>query len=139
MAGMSVDEVPGDDAGRRALAGRSAFDQGRSMTMARITAGGHDQSRAANRRRTGPRQVRRRLLAPVFAGYDWTKKWIEEEKPDVVVLVYNDHASAFSLEMIPTFAIGCADTFTPADEGFGPARCRSSMGTPILHGTSRNP
>jgi protocatechuate 4,5-dioxygenase beta chain len=57
---------------------------------------------------------------PVFAGYDWTKKWIEDEKPDVVVLVYNDHASAFSLEMIPTFAIGCADTFTPADEGFGP-------------------
>jgi protocatechuate 4,5-dioxygenase beta chain len=57
---------------------------------------------------------------PVFAGYDWTKKWIAAEKPDVVVLVYNDHASAFSLEMIPTFAIGCADTFAPADEGFGP-------------------
>jgi len=56
---------------------------------------------------------------PMFAGYDWTKKWIAEERPDVVVLVYNDHASAFSLEMIPTFAIGCADTFTPADEGFG--------------------
>jgi len=58
--------------------------------------------------------------APVFAGYDWTKKWIAEEKPDVVVLVYNDHASAFSLEMIPTFAIGCAEAFAPADEGFGP-------------------
>jgi protocatechuate 4,5-dioxygenase, beta chain len=57
---------------------------------------------------------------PVFAGYDWTKKWIATEKPDVVVLVYNDHASAFSLEMIPTFAIGCADKFAPADEGFGP-------------------
>jgi protocatechuate 4,5-dioxygenase beta chain len=57
---------------------------------------------------------------PVFAGYDWTRKWIAEQKPDVVVLVYNDHASAFSLEMIPTFAIGCADSFAPADEGFGP-------------------
>jgi protocatechuate 4,5-dioxygenase beta chain len=57
---------------------------------------------------------------PVFAGYDWTKKWIAEEAPDVIVLVYNDHASAFSLELIPTFAIGCADSFAPADEGYGP-------------------
>ncbi len=58
--------------------------------------------------------------APVFAGFDWTKAWLKAEKPDVVILVYNDHASAFSLEMIPTFAIGCADSFQPADEGWGP-------------------
>lgn len=58
--------------------------------------------------------------APVFAGFDWTKAWLAAQKPDVVILVYNDHASAFSLEMIPTFAIGCADSFTPADEGWGP-------------------
>ena len=58
--------------------------------------------------------------APVFAGFDWTRAWIAGERPDVVILVYNDHASAFSLEMIPTFAIGCADTFAPADEGWGP-------------------
>jgi protocatechuate 4,5-dioxygenase beta chain len=57
---------------------------------------------------------------PVFAGYDWTKKWIADNCPDIVVLVYNDHASALSMEMIPTFAIGCADSFAPADEGFGP-------------------
>ena len=57
---------------------------------------------------------------PVFEGYDWTKQWIRQNLPDVVVLVYNDHASAFSLELIPTFAIGCADQFPPADEGYGP-------------------
>ena len=56
----------------------------------------------------------------MFAGFVWTKGWIAAAKPDVVILVYNDHASAFSLEMIPTFAIGCADTFAPADEGWGP-------------------
>ena len=56
---------------------------------------------------------------PVFAGYEWTKKWVAETKPDVVILVYNDHASNFSLEMIPTFAIGCAESFAPADEGYG--------------------
>lgn len=57
--------------------------------------------------------------APVFAGYDWTKQWVSENPPDVVILVYNDHASNFSLELIPTFAIGCAESFAPADEGYG--------------------
>ncbi len=56
----------------------------------------------------------------VFKGYEFSKQWIANEKPDVVFLVYNDHASAFSLEIIPTFAIGCAEEFAPADEGFGP-------------------
>ena len=59
---------------------------------------------------------------PIFSGYDWTKEWINkpENKPDVVILVFNDHASAFGQELIPTFAIGCAEEFEPADEGWGP-------------------
>ncbi|MEC7290073.1 MAG: class III extradiol dioxygenase subunit beta [Pseudomonadota bacterium] len=59
---------------------------------------------------------------PIFAGYEWTKNWISkpENKPDVVILVYNDHASAFDMNLIPTFAIGCAEEFHPADEGWGP-------------------
>ena len=57
---------------------------------------------------------------PVFAGYEWTRRWADAEPPDVVVLVYNDHATAFSLELIPTFALGIADEFQPADEGYGP-------------------
>ena len=57
---------------------------------------------------------------PVFDGYEWTKKWIAEEKPDVVILVYNDHASAFSLEMIPTFVLGTAPEFQPTDERGNP-------------------
>ena len=59
---------------------------------------------------------------PIFAGYEWTRKWIKkpENKPDVVILVYNDHASAFDMNLIPTFAIGCAEEFEPADEGWGP-------------------
>ena len=57
---------------------------------------------------------------PIYEGYEWSKKWIAEEKPDVIILVYNDHASAFDMNLIPTFAIGCADEFQPADEGWGP-------------------
>ncbi len=43
---------------------------------------------------------------PMFSGYEWTKQWARDNEPDVIFLVYNDHASAFSLQMIPTFAIG---------------------------------
>jgi protocatechuate 4,5-dioxygenase beta chain len=70
--------------------------------------------------------------APLFAGYKWSKEWIKEEDPDVVILVYNDHASAFSLEVIPTFAIGCADEFPIADEGFGPRPIPTVQGHPEL-------
>ena len=58
--------------------------------------------------------------ATAFAGYDWTRDWQREQRPDVVILVYNDHASAFDMRIIPTFAIGCAEEFKPADEGWGP-------------------
>src|SRR5437867_989441 len=50
---------------------------------------------------------------PLFAGYEWTKAWAAREVPDVVILVYNDHASAFTPEVVPTFALGCADEFKP--------------------------
>lgn len=70
--------------------------------------------------------------APAFAGYDWTKAWEAEQKPDVVILVYNDHASAFDMKIIPTFAIGCAESFEPADEGWGPRPVPVVMGHPDL-------
>jgi protocatechuate 4,5-dioxygenase beta chain len=69
---------------------------------------------------------------PVFHGFDFSKKWIAELKPDVIILVYNDHASAFSLEIIPTFALGCAAEFKPADEGWGPRPVPVVKGHPVL-------
>ncbi|HLT89919.1 MAG TPA: class III extradiol dioxygenase subunit beta [Woeseiaceae bacterium] len=70
--------------------------------------------------------------APVFQGYEYSKRWIAEKKPDVVFLVYNDHASAFSLDIVPTFAIGCAESFQPADEGWGPRPVPAVQGHPEL-------
>jgi protocatechuate 4,5-dioxygenase beta chain len=57
---------------------------------------------------------------------------MKENTPDVVFLVYNDHATAFSLELIPTFAIGCAAEFNPADEGWGPRPVPQVIGHPDL-------
>ncbi len=70
--------------------------------------------------------------APVFAGYEWVKQFEADEKPDVVILVYNDHASAFDMKFIPTFAIGCGEEYAPADEGWGPRPVPKVMGHPDL-------
>ena len=68
----------------------------------------------------------------VFAGYAFSKQWLKAQKPDVIFLVFNDHATAFSLEMIPTFAIGTAAEFNPADEGWGPRPVPKVIGHPAL-------
>lgn len=69
---------------------------------------------------------------PLFKGYDYVKEWIKQQNPDVVILVYNDHASAFDLNFVPTFAIGCGAEFKPADEGWGPRPVPNVMGHPQL-------
>ncbi len=69
---------------------------------------------------------------PVFSGYDFTREWITAENPDVIILIYNDHANAFDLKILPTFAIGCAEEFQPADEGFGPRPVPTVKGDPEL-------
>jgi protocatechuate 4,5-dioxygenase beta chain len=69
---------------------------------------------------------------PVFAGFEWTKAWARRSVPDVVILVYNDHYSAFTPEVVPTFALGCADEFPPADEGYGPRPVPVVKGHPEL-------
>jgi protocatechuate 4,5-dioxygenase beta chain len=70
--------------------------------------------------------------APLFKGYEPSKDWIAKLKPDVVILVYNDHASAFSPDVVPTFALGCADEFQSADEGWGPRPVPVVKGDPAF-------
>ena len=69
---------------------------------------------------------------PLFAGYEPSKAWMRDNTPDAIVLVYNDHATAFSLDMIPTFAIGTAATYAVADEGWGPRPVPEVQGHPDL-------
>jgi len=69
---------------------------------------------------------------PLFKGYDFSRQWMKDNKPDVIFLVYNDHATAFSLDCIPTFAIGTAAEYQPADEGWGPRPVPRVVGHPEL-------
>lgn len=88
--------------------------------MARITAGVTTSHIPAMGYAMDTHRVAEPYWQPVFSGYEWSRDWMLANTPDVIVLVYNDHASAFSLEMIPTFALGCAENYEIADEGFGP-------------------
>ena len=67
---------------------------------------------------------------PLFDGYEPAREWIKKYKPDVAILVYNDHGSALTLDLIPTLGIGVADEFQPADEGWGPRQ------VPVVKGHS---
>ncbi len=68
----------------------------------------------------------------MFDGYVKSKEWMAEHTPDVIILVFNDHATAFSLEMIPTFALGTAAEFEIADEGWGPRPVPKVIGHPAF-------
>jgi protocatechuate 4,5-dioxygenase beta chain len=70
--------------------------------------------------------------APLFKGYEPAKKWMAEVKPDVAIIVFNDHADAFDFRMIPTFAIGCAERYESTDEGWGPRPVPPVIGHPEL-------
>ena len=69
---------------------------------------------------------------PLFKGYEPAREWLAKLAPDVAIIVYNDHACAFSLEIIPTFLIGVAARFPIADEGFGPRPVPVVQGHPAL-------
>jgi protocatechuate 4,5-dioxygenase, beta chain len=88
--------------------------------MARVTAGIACSHVPAIGAAIDRGKTREPYWAPVFQGFDFSKRWMAANTPDVIFLVYNDHATAFSLDVIPTFAIGCAEQFPPADEGWGP-------------------
>jgi gallate dioxygenase len=68
----------------------------------------------------------------VFDGYEFSKAWMQENLPDVVFLVYNDHATAFDLSLIPTFVLGTGASYPAADEGYGPRPVPGIEGDPDL-------
>jgi protocatechuate 4,5-dioxygenase beta chain len=56
---------------------------------------------------------------PFFDGYLPVRQWLDEVRPDVAVVLYNDHGLSFFLDRMPTFAIGAAERYPNQDEGWG--------------------
>jgi protocatechuate 4,5-dioxygenase beta chain len=71
------------------------------------------------------------LWKPLFDGYLPAKKWLSRTAPDAMIVVYNDHLNRFFFDAYPTFALGVAESFPGADEGWG----RRNL--PDLKGDSR--
>ncbi|WP_255955312.1 class III extradiol dioxygenase subunit beta [Streptomyces odontomachi] len=69
---------------------------------------------------------------PLFDGYAPAREWMAAHRPDVAVVVYNDHANAVGLDLVPTFAIGTADSYDVADEGWGRRPVPQVIGAPEL-------
>ena len=56
---------------------------------------------------------------PLADAYVPVREWLSRLKPDVAIVVYNDHGADFMFDKYPTFAVGAADSYAIADEGFG--------------------
>ena len=69
---------------------------------------------------------------PWFDGFKPVHRWLAEAKPDVAVVVYNDHGLNFFLDTLPTFAIGAAPEYPSADEGWNIPTVRPFRGDPSL-------
>ena len=69
---------------------------------------------------------------PFFDGFNGVHQWLAQVRPDVVVVIYNDHGLNFFLDKLPTFAIGAAAEYRNADEGWGLPVARPFPGDPAL-------
>uniref|UniRef100_UPI0035AE77CB class III extradiol dioxygenase family protein n=1 Tax=Hylemonella sp. TaxID=2066020 RepID=UPI0035AE77CB len=69
---------------------------------------------------------------PFFDGFPPIRAWLDEHKPDVAVVFYNDHGLNFFLDKMPTFAVGAAAEYHNADEGWGIPTLPPHRGSPEL-------
>lgn len=69
---------------------------------------------------------------PFFDGFPPVRAWLDEVKPDVAVVFYNDHGLNFFLDNMPTFAVGTADWYRNEDEGWGIPPLGKYPGDPAL-------
>jgi protocatechuate 4,5-dioxygenase beta chain len=66
--------------------------------------------------------------SPFFDGFTPVCDWLKSERPDIVVIFYNDHGLNFFLDKMPTFAIGAAAEYRNQDEGWGLATSAPFLG-----------
>ena len=77
--------------------------------------------------------------APLFAGYEPARAWLDEIKPDLFLIVYNDHANSFFFDKWPTLALGVGATHPQATRGGASARSATFRAIRNSAGTSRVP
>ena len=134
MTDMSLARIPPDDAGRWPLARGPSRSHTREEPL--TWPASPQASPPATFRCWASLSIRARTATTISArsspATTGPASGRPKQKPDVVILVYNDHASAFDMNIIPTFAIGCGERYKPADEGWGPRPVPDVEGHPDL-------
>ncbi len=72
------------------------------------------------------------VWAPIFTAYEPIQRWLAAKKPDVLLLVYNDHVTSFFFDHYSAFALGIGESFAVADEGGGARALPPIAGSPAL-------
>jgi gallate dioxygenase len=72
------------------------------------------------------------IWEPIFQAYDPIRAWLREKRPDVLLIVYNDHITSFFFDHYSPFALGVDESFMPADEGAGAPQLAPLPGSPAL-------
>lgn len=72
---------------------------------------------------------------PIFDAYVPIREWLSNRKPDVLLIIYNDHVTSFFFDHYSAFSIGVDDLYLPADEGGGAREIQSLIGhAPLARG-----
>ncbi len=72
------------------------------------------------------------VWAPIFAAFDPVRQWLQQQRPDVLLFVYNDHVTSFFFDHYSAFALGVGEHWTVADEGGGARALPPVAGDPAL-------
>jgi len=72
------------------------------------------------------------VWAPIFENFAPLTAWLAEKRPDVLVLIYNDHVTSFFFDHYSAFALGVGPEWHVADEGAGPRDLPPIRGHPAL-------
>jgi gallate dioxygenase len=72
------------------------------------------------------------VWAPIFDAYGPIRQWLAEKRPDVLLVIYNDHVTSFFFDHYSAFALGIGDSYAVADEGGGARALPPVRGDPAL-------
>jgi len=68
----------------------------------------------------------------VFEAFDPVREWLEQQRPDVLFFVYNDHVTSFFFDHYSAFALGIGERWEVADEGGGARDLPAVAGDPAF-------
>ncbi|MBN3728295.1 gallate dioxygenase [Burkholderia sp. Ac-20379] len=59
------------------------------------------------------------VWAPIFENFAPLADWLEQKRPDVLLMIYNDHVTSFFFDHYSAFSLGVGPQWAVADEGGG--------------------